>query len=76
MPLSPEANHLAHLEIAARSFKTDPLLERACDLWDTDREAFNRLPRSLKSQHDIYRDLRQYHRDAVAAGVYVPNPNA
>jgi hypothetical protein len=33
----------------------------------------------VKRQHDIYRDFRQYHRDAVAAGVYVPNhddPNA
>ncbi len=76
MPLSDEQNRLARLETNARNFRRDPQLERACELWDTDREAFDRLPMSLKSQHDIYRDLRQYHRDAVAAGVYVPNPDA
>jgi hypothetical protein len=63
----------ARLEIAARTHRPDPMLERACELWDTDREAFNRLPQSVKSQADIYRDFRQYRRDAIEAGVYVPN---
>ncbi len=59
----------ALLQIKARHHRHDPVLERACELWDTDRAAFNRLPRSIKSQADIYRDMRQDYRDAVAAGV-------
>ncbi len=73
MPLPYDENQRARLEANGRSHRPDPVLERACELWDTDRAAFDRLPRSVKSQADIYRDLRQYHRDAVAAGVYVPN---
>lgn len=78
MSLSSYEHDRAVLEVNARSHRHDPILERACELWDTDRAAFDRLPPSVKSQHDIYRDLRQYHRDAVAAGVYVPNhdPNS
>jgi ferric-dicitrate binding protein FerR (iron transport regulator) len=62
----------AVLEINARHHRHDPVLERACELWDTDRAAFDRLPASVKSQADVYRDLRQYRRDAVEAGVFVP----
>ncbi|RZU32708.1 hypothetical protein [Blastococcus saxobsidens] len=72
MPLSHDENQRARLETNARSFRPDPTLERACELWDTDRAAFNRLPRSVISQHDIYRDVRQAWRDARAAGVYTP----
>ena len=73
MPLSDDQNNAARLEVNARAHRHDPVLERACELFDTDRAAFDRLPLSVKSQADIYRDFRQYHRDAEAAGVYVPN---
>jgi hypothetical protein len=59
----------ARLESNARHHRHDAVLELACELWDTDRAAFDRLPASIKSQADVYRDLRQYHRDAIAAGV-------
>lgn len=62
-------NARARLEINARGHRHDPIFERACELWDTDRAAYERLPASVKSQADIYRDFRQYHRDAVNAGV-------
>lgn len=75
MPLSDYDNDRARLEINARSHHPDPILERACELWDTDRAAFDRLPRSVKAQADIYRDFREAHRQAVEAGVYVPNHN-
>jgi hypothetical protein len=62
-------NSRARLELNGKSHRHDPVLERACELWDTDRAAFDRLPLSVRSQADIYRDFRQYHRDAVKAGV-------
>lgn len=72
MPMNANENDRARLEINARSFRPDPALERACELWDTDRAAFDRLPRSVISQHDIYRDMRQAWRAAREAGVYTP----
>lgn len=69
MPNYLDDNQRARLELNGRSHRHDPMLERACELWDTDRAAFDRLPQSVKSQADIYRDFRQYHRDAVDAGV-------
>ncbi len=63
----------ARLEVNARHHRHDPILERACDLFDTDRAAFDRLPASVKARADIYRDFRQYRRDAIAAGVHVPD---
>ena len=73
MPLNPADHQRAVLEVNARHFRgPDPTLERACELWDTDREAFNRLPASVKSQMSDYRDFRQAWRDAREAGVYTP----
>lgn len=59
----------ARLEMNARGHKYDAQLERVCELWDTDRAAFDRLPQVLKAQHDIYRDFRDSYRRAVDAGV-------
>jgi hypothetical protein len=60
----------ASLELNGRHHHYDADLERACELWDSgDRAAFDALPQQLRSQADIYRDLRQSHRDAVEAGV-------
>ena len=65
----------ARLELAVpRGFRIDPDLERVCELWDTDRAAFHALPHALKAQHDVYRDFRESHRRAVAAGV-IPAPD-
>ena len=71
--MTTDPNELARLEANGRHHQPDPLLERACELWDTDRAAFDRLPRQVRAQHDIYRDLRQAHRDAVAAGAIRDN---
>jgi hypothetical protein len=69
MPLPRDENDRARLEINARAYRYDPVLDRAADLIDSDREAWNRLPASLQSQSVIHRDFRNYYRDAVAAGV-------
>ena len=66
-------NDRARLEMNARLHREDPHLELACRLWDEDRAAFDKLPRSVKAQHDIYRDMRQHFRDAVEAGVIAPD---
>ena len=69
----PIDDRLARLEINARSFRgPDPILENACRLWDEDRDAFHRLPPTVKSASDVYRDMRQAWGDAREAGVYTP----
>lgn len=57
------------LELAARSYAYDPVLERAADLFDRDLQAWARLPVILQDRSGIYRDFRESYRRAVAAGV-------
>ena len=57
------------LEANARAFRVDPQLEPIADLFHADRDRYDRLPHSIKSQLDIYNDLRDHYRAAVAAGV-------
>lgn len=59
----------ARLELNARPYRYDPVLERALELFHTDQAAFNRLPGQVQGQVGIYEDFRQQYRDAVAAGV-------
>jgi hypothetical protein len=68
-------NRRARLELNARGHRHDPALERAADLFHTDRAAWNRLPQSVRSASSVYADLRQHHRDAVEAGVITPRPS-
>lgn len=53
----------------ARLYKYDPVLDRAADLYESDREAWHRLPLVLRDQSNIQLDLRRYYRAAVEAGV-------
>jgi len=59
----------ARLELNARGFKYDATLEAAADLYDTDVAAWQQLPVELQDRSGMYRDFREYHRQAVAAGV-------
>ncbi len=65
----PQPLALARLERNARHFQPDPQLDRAVQLFHTDRAAWDRLPRQLRSQTGIYEDFRTAYRDAVRAGV-------
>ncbi len=60
---------IGRLEANARAFQVDPQLEPIADLFHTDRDRYDRLPPSIKSQLDVYSDLRDSYRRAVAAGV-------
>lgn len=57
------------LELNARGFKYDANLDKAADLFDSDPDAWARLPITLQDHSGIYRDLRNHHRAAVAAGL-------
>ncbi len=59
----------SRLEMNARFFQPDPQLDRAADLFHTDRAAWDKLPAQLRSQSSIYADFREYYRAAVKAGV-------
>ncbi len=65
----PQPLALARLERNARHFRPDPQLDRAVELFYSDREAWNRLPAQLRSQTGIYEDFREQYRAAVRAGV-------
>jgi len=66
-PLPPPGH--AKLLLNARGYRFDPVLDRAADLFDSDPEAWQRLPVQVQDRSGIYRDLRETHRRAVAAGV-------
>lgn len=73
MPLSDETNQRARLEINARLYRPDPLLDRAADLLENDRAAWDALPlrvRSVAVEHKHFRDM---YRAAKAVGVHVPD---
>ena len=67
--LSPSGLEKARLAMNARSYRHDPQLEHALELFHTDRDRFDRLPGQLKSQVGIYADFRDQYRAAVEAGV-------
>ena len=47
----------AVFELNARSYEPDPLLDRALELFRSDRKAFDALPTDVKSRASIYVDL-------------------
>ncbi len=59
----------ARLERNARHFRPDPQLDRAVELFHSDREAWNRLPAQLRAQTGIYADFKDAYLAAVRAGV-------
>ena len=58
----------ARLQMNARSYRYDAVLERALELFATDRAAFDKLPDQIKQQVGIYSDFRHHYREAVEAG--------
>ena len=64
---NPES-HLARLEGNARLFRYDADLERAADLFDSDVDAWSRLPVIVQDRSGLYRDARAAYRRAVEAG--------
>ena len=73
MPLSREQNDPARLEANARIYRPDPVLDRAADLLETDRAAWDALPLRLRSVAVEQKHFRDMYRAAKAAGVYVPD---
>ena len=71
-PLYPETTvytaDQARLVRNARMFTYDPVLEKYADLYDTDRDAWSRLPVHAQDASGMYRDLRGYYLAAVNAG--------
>ncbi len=64
----PQPLALARLERNARHYQPDAQLDRAVELFYSDRAAWNALPAQLRSLTPIYEDFRTAYRDAVAAG--------
>ncbi|WP_100501835.1 hypothetical protein [Geodermatophilus chilensis] len=63
----------ARLEVNARLYRPDPALDRAADLLENDRQAFDALPLRVRSVAVEHATFRRYYLDAKAAGVYVPD---
>ncbi len=68
-------SRLARLEMNARLFTFDAHLDRCADLFDSDVEAWQRLPVIVQDRSGLYRDARQQYRDAVAAGAVPDDRN-
>lgn len=65
---TPGAHRIAKLELNAKMFEFNAHLEKLADLFDSDVEAWQRLPVIVQDRSGLYRDARQQYRDAVAAG--------
>jgi hypothetical protein len=59
---------MALLELKARHYQPDPNLDRAAELFATDRAAFNALPNELRSRFDLHQDFKAAYVAAVKAG--------
>ncbi len=60
----------AKLEMNARGYRYDPVLDAAADLLDAgDLEGWRKLPPQVRDLGSIQRDFREQHRRAVTAGV-------
>lgn len=64
----PLNSRLGRLELNARGHRHDPQMEEAARLWREDRDHFDRLSPSIKSQMSVYIDLKRHYDDAVRAG--------
>ncbi|MDP9427574.1 MAG: hypothetical protein M3Q47_01235 [Actinomycetota bacterium] len=51
----------------ARLYRPDPRLDEAADLFETDRQAWDRLPARTRDLSVIHLDLRNVYRAAVRA---------
>lgn len=64
-------SRLARLVLNAMMFRYDERLEAAADLYDSDVDAWCRLPVIVQDRSGMYRDARDAYRRAVAAGAIV-----
>lgn len=79
VPASPQARpqpkghrmtDAGRLELNARSYRYDPLLDPIADAMDRgDTAAWQSLHPTVQDRASIYADFRRQHRRAVAAGV-------
>lgn len=58
----------ARLEMNAKHYEPDPLLDKALALFESDRAAWDKLPADIRSQAGIHVDFRASYRAAVKAG--------
>ena len=73
---TPGAHRIAKLELNAKMFEFNAHLEKLADLFDSDVEAWQRLPVILQDRSGMYRDARQQYRAAVEAGAVEDDRNA
>lgn len=65
------------LELNARAYRYDPVLEPIADAMDRgDTEAWRQVHPLLADRASIYRDFRSHYRAAVSAGVIPDDRNA
>lgn len=59
----------AALRANARLHRPDPQLDRAADLYETDRQAWEQLPARIRDLSVMHADMRATYRAAVKAGL-------
>jgi len=69
-------NAAASLELNARGYRFDPILDAAADKLEQGREAWADMPAPLLRQATVHKDLRDHYRAAVKAGVVPDDRNA
>ena len=57
----------------SKLYRPDATLDRIADLYDNDREAWERMPASVKDHSILHRDMRNDYRAAVDAGLIPDN---
>ena len=72
---TPGAHRIAKLELNAKMFEFNAHLEKLADLFDSDVEAWQRLPVLLQDRSGQYRDSRAAYRRAVEAGAIPDDRN-
>ncbi len=58
----------------ARMYKPDPQLDQIADLYEGDREKWDRLPSRLRDLSLLHKDMRDVYRRAVDAGLTPADP--
>lgn len=66
----------AHLEINARGYRYDPVLDAAADKLEQGHDAWKDLPAHVLSQASVQLDFRNQYRAAVKAGAIPDDRNA
>ncbi len=67
MPAPLNSFEAGRLAANARMYRPNELLDRAADLFENDRQAWDRLPARTRDLSLIHKDLRDLYRAAVRA---------